>query len=91
MENGQALINAVLRRDMENIQEITQMDPDAIKFQNHQMENTLHVAIKRGDIEIIKLLLAADPSGQSIQVQDIYGNTPLHKAVRHKSYAIMNC
>jgi ankyrin repeat protein len=51
-----------------------------VELKNKQKETPLHLASKRGDVEVIKELLKF---GASVNARDIYQNTPLHFASRY--------
>jgi len=75
------LFEAIRRRDQADVHRRLNGGDILVNETNSNNRGALHVACSEGDLGIVKLLLetGADP-----QMVDVFGNTPLNDAVRHK-------
>ncbi len=73
-----ALVDVVYQNEKENAQKVLEV----MNEQNGEGETVLHIAMKKGNAEVVRFLIK---HGCQLQMRDFTGNTPLHDLVEKAS------
>lgn len=72
-----ASVSWIYAGDFQQAREFIDSHPDALKSRDRHGRTSLHLAVLRGMVELVKLLAER---GGDVKVKDGLGNTPLHNA-----------